>query len=389
MAESNKPPVWLPRAAVSVALVVLGMAALLWMASRLRTLIFIIAIALFIAVALEPAVQFLAKRGWRRERATALVFLAALLGVAAFTAALVPLFASQASALAERIPLYIDQIEAYVNASGSGDLVIFDERVAQQFQNLGSLVSSWGGLLAPRVVAVGNTVFGALFRIVTIALFSFYMVSEGPKMRRTMLSFMPPNRQREALRIWEIAVDKTGGYIYSRMVLAVVAAGFTIVVLSLLGVPYALALGLWVGVLSQFVPVIGTYIAAALPLLVAIVPQRGSEVWQFGRGLWVLVALVAYQQVENLLVAPKITAKAMAIHPAVSVGAVIAGASLLGGIGAVLALPVAAIIQAVISTAIDRHELIESASLREPEVRESRRRFRNGRSTASAEPAGE
>lgn len=388
MAASQKPPTWLPRAAASVALVLVGMAALLWVASRLRTLIFIIAISLFVAVALEPAVQFLAKRGWRRDRATAVVFVGAFLAVAAFFAALVPLFMSQASALAERIPGYIEQIEEYLNSGGS-EIDFFDEGVAQQFEDVGSRVSSWGGLLAPRVVAVGNTVFGALFRMVTIGLFSFYMVSEGPKMRRTMLSFLPPNRQREALRIWEIAVDKTGGYIYSRLVLAVVAGGFTIVVLSFLGVPYAFALGLWVGVLSQFVPVIGTYIAAALPLLVAIVPQRGSDVWQFGRGLWVLVALVAYQQVENLFVAPKITAKAMAIHPAVSVGAVIAGASLLGGIGAVLALPVAAIIQAVISTAIERHELIESASLDEPAAKETRRRFKNGRTPSPPEPAEE
>jgi len=88
---------------------------------------------------------------------------------------------------------------------------------------------------------------------------------------------------------------------------------------------------------------------------------------------WVLVALVAYQQVENFLIAPRISARAMAIHPAVSVGAVIAGASLLGGIGAVLSLPVAATVQAAISTAMERHELIEEAPAEEEPTPRRRR----------------
>ncbi len=364
MSDSNRPPVWFLRAVITVIVAVLVTGALLWVATRLRTLIFILFIALFVAVALEPAVQFLSSRGWRRQRATMIVFLSTLLAVGAFVAALVPLFADQASTLATNMPSYIESLEKFLADSGA-DTEIINERIRSQFEDLGALVSSWGGALAPRVVAVGNTVFGVIFRLVTIALFAFYMVSEGPRMRRTLLSALPPNRQREALRIWEIAVEKTGGYIYSRLLLAVVSGTYTVVVLSFLGVPYAFALGLWVGVLSQFVPVVGTYIAAILPLIVAMVPESGSGEWTFGRGLWVLAALVGYQQVENYFVAPKITARAMAIHPAVSVAAVIAGASLLGGIGAVLALPVAAIIQAVIATAVDRHDLVDSQAFAE------------------------
>lgn len=361
---------------MSVAAVIVGVVALLWVADRLRTLIFIVAISLFVAVALEPAVQYLAGRGWRRQRAAMVVFLGTFVVVALFIAALVPLFAAQVSSLAKNMPNYIEDVQDFIDTQPNLDIEVFNERIARQFENLGSTVSSYGGFLAGGALAVGNTVFGLVFRFVTIGLFSFYMVSEGPKMRRTLLTLMPPHRQREALRIWEIAVEKTGGYIYSRLVLAVVAASFTAIVLTALGVPYALALGLWVGALSQFVPVIGTYIAAALPVLVAIVPEERE--WHMARGLWVLVALVAYQQVENLFVAPKITARAMAIHPAVSVAAVIAGASLLGGIGAVLALPMAAIIQAVISTALERHELIEAEALVEQPPRPPRRRRAEG-----------
>lgn len=333
-----------------VAVVLLGVIATLWVASRLRTLLFILFVSLFIAVALEPAVQFLGKRGWRRGMATSLVFGVTILLVVGFVAALIPVFVTQAAGLARSFPGYVESVQSWL-AERDIDLDLIDPRIAGQFRDLGSLIQAYGSRLAGGVFAVGNTVFSVLFQMVTTALFSYYMVADGPKLRRTLLSFLPPERQREAMRIWEIAVDRTGGYIYSRMVLAVVAAIFTAVVLSVLRLPYPVALGLWVGTLSQFVPVIGTYIAAVLPVLVALANDPPDA-------LWVLVALVGYQQVENFIVAPRITARAMSIHPAVSVGAVIAGASLLGGIGAVLALPVAATAQAVISTAARRHEVV-------------------------------
>ena len=386
MIVQPRPPAWLPRAAATVAAVILGVLAVLWVADRLRTLLFIIFIALFVAVALEPAVQYLAKRGWKRTWATGVVFLLTLLALASFIAALVPVFVSQASSLVENMPAYIEDVQDWIDRQPNLDIDIFSDQLAAQFESLGTLITSYGATVAGGVFAVGNTVFSAIFRFVTVSLFAFYMVAEGPKMRRTLLSIMPPNRQREALRIWEISVEKTGGYIYSRLVLAVVAASFTALMLSLLGVPYAIALGLWVGVLSQFVPVIGTYIAAVLPVLVAVVPEGPNDVWHGGRALWVLVALIGYQQVENLLVAPKITAKAMAIHPAVSVAALIAGANLLGGMGAVLALPAAAIIQAVISTAWERHELIDSEALVEPPVRPPRRRSKGEEASTDGAP---
>lgn len=347
-------PQWLPRAVLTVALVLLGVLSLVWVASRLRTLLLIVFISLFVSVALEPAVQFLSKRGWKRGLATGVVFVFVFLVGSGFVASLVPLFVSQATGLVENLPTYIENLQGFIDDHEWIDVDLVDSQIASQLENLSEVIGEYGGRVAGGVFAVGNTVFSALFRLVTIALFSYYMVADGPRMRRTVLSFLPPRRQREVLRIWEIAVEKTGGYVYSRLILAVVAAVFTAFVLTALGIPYAIALGLWVGVLSQFVPVVGTYVSAVLPLVVALFQ---SPV----KALWVLVALVAYQQVENFLVAPRITARTMAIHPAVSVGAVIAGASLLGGIGAVLALPVAATIQALVSTALERHELVDEA----------------------------
>ena len=115
--------------------------------------------------------------------------------------------------------------------------------------------------------------------------------------------------------------------------------------------PYPLALGLWVGLVSQFVPTIGTYLAGALPVLIALFHDPVDA-------LWVLVFITVYQQFENLVLSPRITARTMSLHPAVAFGAVIAGGAIAGPIGALLALPAVASIQALISLYAHRYEVV-------------------------------
>jgi predicted PurR-regulated permease PerM len=177
-------------------------------------------------------------------------------------------------------------------------------------------------------------------------------------MQKTVLSAMPAEQQRKALRIWDIAVENMGGYIYSRLVLAVLSATLTTIVLQILGVPFALSLGIWVGVLSQFIPVVGTYLAAILPAIVALTFNDVTT------AVIVVVYFTAYQQVENYVFGPRITKRTMEIHPAVSIAAIIGGAALMGGIGVILALPMTGIIQAIISESRKRHKTI----LDEPET---------------------
>src|SRR5690554_464093 len=342
----------LRRASLTVAITLVGVAATLWLLFQLRGLLYMIFVSLFIAVALEPAVQFLDRRGWRRGLATGAVLLVTTLVILGLLASVVPAVVAQAADLISSVPEYIaaieDQLDRWL------DISLLDPEAEREFSGLGDLLQQVGSGVAGGILGIGSTVVGVIFQAFTIALFTFYMVAEGPKLRRTVLSFLPADRQREALRIWEIAVDKTGGYVYSRVILAFVAGAFTIGLLLVIGVDYALAMGIWVGVLSQFLPVVGTYVGAALPVLVALADD-------FWKAVWVLVGLVAYQQLENLVIAPKVTSKTMAIHPAVSVGAIIVGGTLMGATGVVLALPVAAIIQAVISTTIDRHQVIAEA----------------------------
>jgi predicted PurR-regulated permease PerM len=313
-------------------------------------------LALFVTVALEPAVQKLVKWRWRRRQATVFVFAVSIVLVVGFFMALIPVFISQGAALIENIPSYLESLQELASRYFQVELINPD--LAAQFEDLGSLLQRYGSAVAGGVFAVGNTVFGLVFQLVTVALFAYYMVAEGPTWRRALLSMLSPERQREALNIWEVSVSKTGGYVYSRALLALVAGTYTFVVLAFLGVPSAAALAMWMGVLSQFLPVIGTYIGLVLPALAALAVRPVTA-------LWVVIALVAYQQLENYLIAPRITSRTMQIHPAVTIGALIAGVSLLGGMGAVLALPVTATIQALISTTIQRQPLIDAAQLKE------------------------
>ena len=129
-------------------------------------------------------------------------------------------------------------------------------------------------------------------QMLTVVLFTFYLVADGPRLRRLLCSALAPSRQAVMLRGWELAIDKTGGYIYSRTLLAIAAFLVHWFAFALIGIPFPLPLAMWVGVLSQFVPVVGTYLAGLLPLLIALLDNPISAIW-------VVAVVLAYQQIEN------------------------------------------------------------------------------------------
>jgi predicted PurR-regulated permease PerM len=338
------------RRTLTVAIVLIAVAIALWLIFQLSNVFFMVFVSLFVAVTFEPPVHYLSKRGWRRGAATGVVFLVALVMVVFFLWALAPLFVEQFQQLVNAIPGLVESLIKFLQDTFGFDLSQIDP--SQVGQNLLSSVQNVTGVVAGGLVGLASSVFSFLFFATTVALFSFYMIAELPALQRTVLSSMPEDRQRRALHIWDVAVEKMGGYIYSRLILAVVSATFTTIFLSLLNVPFALSLGIWVGVLSQFIPVVGTYLAAILPALVAL--TFNSPII----ALWVIVYFTVYQQIENYLFSPRITKRTMEIHPAVSVAAIIIGGTLMGGIGVVLALPMTGIIQAIISESRKTYEVI-------------------------------
>ncbi|MDX3233490.1 AI-2E family transporter [Streptomyces sp. ME19-01-6] len=342
-------PRWLPRAMVLALALVACYHLATWAFDQLTGLLLNILVAFFLALAVEPAVDRMAARGVRRGVATGLVFLGILVGVAGFFTLLGSMLADQIMTMVEEFPKYLDQLVSWANETFHTEL----SRVEIQDSVLHSdWLQSYVKNSANNVLDVSAQVLGGLFKVLTVTLFAFYFAADGPRLRRALCSVLPPTRQAEVLRAWEIAVAKTGGYIYSRGLMALISGIAHYVLLEWLGVPYAPALAVWVGLISQFIPTIGTYLAGALPMLIAFT----VEPWY---ALWVLVFVVVYQQFENYLLQPRITARTVDIHPAVSFGSVIAGTALLGAVGALIAIPATATLQAFLGAYIKRYDVTD------------------------------
>jgi len=330
----------------------LGGFILLWylrgVVSALRPLLIILLVSLFLSFALEPAVNRLEKLGVRRGLGTAITFLVCFAAIGGFGFQVGSLLADQVTEFNNNIPTYLSDIDDFLDDNFGIENATSD---LQAKYDSGAL-AKWLGDVADDLARFGTTVANVLFQLFTVALFSFYLVAEGPKVRKLVCSFLAPKRQGQILEVWDLAVSKTGGYILSRSVLAVLSGAIHWVVFEIIGLPSSLALALWVGVISQFVPVVGTYIAGVLPLIVGLLGEPVD-------GLWVIVTIAIYQQIENYLISPRITSHTMQIHPAVAFGSVIAGSAILGVVGALLALPAAATIQSVIASVAQRHEVSE------------------------------
>ena len=340
MDDGRTVPVWVKRAIAWFWLGGLATFYAVGVVRALRTLLVMLLVSLFIAFALEPAVNAMARRGIRRGFGTAITFLVATILAAGFSALVGSALASETTYLIDKGPTYIDDIEGWLDNTLGVD---FDfDRLKDEFLEGGGL-QDLASRFADDVLNVGATVVSLLFQLFTVALFSFYLVAEGPKLRRMVSSRLSGRKAEIVTEIWDLAMGKTGSYMFSRTILAALSAVVHWIAFAVLSVPSPVALALWVGVVSQFIPAIGAYIAGVLPVLVALLHSPRT-------GLVVLIVIVAYQQLENYLFSPRITAHTMEIHVALAFGAVIAGTALLGIVGAFLALPVAATAQAFISS---------------------------------------
>ncbi|GGR58316.1 AI-2E family transporter [Streptomyces roseolus] len=349
VAAGARMPRWLPRAMVLALALYACFQLGDWAFHQLVGLLVNILLAFFLALAIEPAVGRMAARGMRRGLATFLVFFGVLAVGIGFVVLLGSMLAGQIVDMVENFPKYLDSLINWINETFHTEL----SRVEVQDSVLKSdWLQKYVQNSATGVLDVSATVLGGLFRLLTIFLFAFYFAADGPRFRRALCSVLPPARQAEVLRAWEIAVDKTGGYLYSRGLMALISGVAHFVLFEILDVPYAPALAVWVGLVSQFIPTIGTYLAGALPMLIAFTVNP----WY---ALWVLGFVVVYQQFENYVLQPKLTSKTVDIHPAVAFGSVVAGTALLGAVGALIAIPAVATLQAFLGAYVKRYDVTD------------------------------
>jgi len=348
--RDNEMPEWIPRATFTVIACILLVIASFWMVRTLRDLIGWVIIALFLSFALEPLTNRLERRGWKRGTATGVILVGFFVVFGVFVGSMVPLVVAQLRELIQDAPRFVNQISDFLY--DKFNIVLSTKDLVARLTEKGSTFGVSGGNVASNVLGVGGRLIGGIFQLFTIALFTFYLVVDGPKVRRKAMALMPPKQQKIFLETWEVAIEKMGGYLYVRLILAGITALTAFIVMTVAKVPFALPLALWMGIISQFIPVIGTYIAVTVPLLVAVLENPWSAVV-------LLIYVILYQQIENYIISPKLTARTMQIHPAIAIGAAIAGGTLYGPVGAFLALPAAAILQVVAGSYAFRHEIIQ------------------------------
>jgi predicted PurR-regulated permease PerM len=349
--NGRRMPPWVVPAVLVfwVGFLLAGLARHLW--ARLDGLVLLLVVSLFFALAIEPGVNRLARRGWRRGRATGLILLGVVLLVFLFIGAIGTLVGTQIADLLQNSERYITDTVDNINSTFGTELDAQD--VIDEFNDPDGRVQQFIDSQTDNAVNLSLQALNGLLAAFSVMLFTYYLVADGPRLRRIICSRLRPERQQRVLAIWELAVTKTGGYLYSRALLAMVSAVFHWIVFQAAGIQAPIPLALWVGFVSQFLPVVGTYIAGLLPVMITFLdsPIKAAVVLGF---------IIVYQQLENYFFAPRITARTMELHPAVAFGAALAGIELLGVAGAILALPAAAMMQAIAGEWGERYEVIEN-----------------------------
>ena len=262
----KRVPTWVIRAIVVFWLgyVTVGMVNSLW--DRLSGLILLLLISLFLALAIEPGVNRLARRGWRRGSATATILFSVLLAAGVFVAAIGTLVGTQIADLLQNSDTYIvESVDRVNDAFGSS---LDPQEVVDEFNRPDGAVQRFIDSQQDNVVQLSLQALNGMLQALSVLLFTYYLVADGPRLRRVILQRLRPDRQRKLLDAWELAINKTGGYLYSRALLAILSALFHWIVFQAADIQAPIPLALWVGLVSQFLPVVGTYIAGILPVLI-------------------------------------------------------------------------------------------------------------------------
>jgi predicted PurR-regulated permease PerM len=387
-ADGSMPP-WLPDAIklagqrLGFALFAAGISILvfLYLVDQLSSFLTMIGIALFLSFALEPAVDYLATRGWKRGAATGLIFLILFGAIVLLVALIVPAVISGFNQLIQNAPALVDRLSNWLRPLG---IKLSTDELIQKLQENAQQVISSATNVAGTVFGIASSLIGGLFRWATIGLFTFYLVAQGPQFRRALLSRMRPERQARVLFVWEQAIQQTGGYFYSRLLLAVINGSGMYLTLRLTNVPFAAPLAIFEGLIAEFIPIVGTYIGGAVPILVAFLASTAGLASP-AAGFWAVGYVLVYQQIENYILSPRITAKTMSLHPAVAFAAALIGGALGGLFMAFLALPVAGVIQAAVKEWSKSYEVMDDVLTEQAQAVERQRlmdrlrqRFRSG-----------
>ena len=311
---------------------------------RVRSLLFDLFVAVELAALAEPIVYRLSKKTGRKLAAF-LTVVSILIVIAGILFSIIPVMVQELYFLSSQLPTYLDNILDYFNSEG---FTISNQSLDLE-NEFNSFLKNYGGAVGNTVVFAGQGILSAFGHFFVIFFFAYYLISEGEQWRIKLKESLDDRFSNAIDQVWTIGVSKAGGFIVARVILAILASVVFTISFAVIGLPSAIALGISAGILSQLIPVAGTFLGGIVPVLASI--SLGTSYI-----FYTLIILVLYQFVENYFISPRVTRTTMEIHPAVAVFSTLFGAYTIGAVGAILALPVAATIQGVIGTILDNRK---------------------------------
>ena len=347
-------PAWLDQFVWSVlwkvVAVFLATALMLLLARETQHLLWLLVVSSFFALAMIPGVEHAQRRwGWRRGAAVGLIYLSVVAFFVLMVLVLIPALEEFADQVGANGRGWTDQLNDLSREWLGRDLV-GEEAGHQAGVVTQASLRGW----SDNILGLASSGIGVLVDVTVVAMFAFFFTADYPRIERALLSRMRPDRQHVYAWVMEVSIRQTGGYFYSRLLLTLISASLGLCVMLILGLPLASALPLavFMGFVSQFIPAIGTYIGAALPILTVLAVQGP------GRAVILLVWVLLYQWIENMFLSPRLSAKTMELNGAVAFGATLAGGAVAGPMGAFMALPFAALITAVVKNSGKRYEVV-------------------------------
>lgn len=306
----------------------------LWNAfGRLATTVTILLVSLFLTLALNPVVEWLLRREVPRPLAVGVVFLGAIVAFVLLGWLVIPPVIAQASELAQNAPNYLQHLldTKWVQEFDKDYQVVdkFQAEFTKRITDQGFIQSVLGGILG-----AGRFVANGVFQTITVLILTLYFLSSLPRMKQSAYAMVPASRRLRVVSLSEEIMRRVGSYAIGQVSIATVNALASYLMMSIVGIPYAAVLAVAVGFLG-LIPMVGATIGALLVGVVALFNEPRDAII-------VAVYYLIYQQIENYLLAPRIMQRTVSVPGAVTVVAALAGGTLLGVLGALLAIPVAA-----------------------------------------------
>lgn len=361
----SRKTIWQGIGAVLLTLMVL------WLILAAGSLVGWLAISFFFSLALEPGVRRLTERyRWRRGAAVGVLYAGGFVFMVLMVVVLIPAISQVATTIRENGAEWINNISQFTEEN-FGFVLASGTSATEIAATTDAAIGGWSEDVLGKVVDVAAGGIGLIFALVTIAMFTFYLTAAQPQLQKAVLGLFNPTMQKQVGWTWDQAIVQTGGYFYSRLILMVVNGlgfFFTMVVVGVDPI-LAIPLALFGAFVSVFIPVVGTYIGAAIPVLFTWATVPG-----FTGGIIVIGYALVYQQIENFWLSPKITANTMTLNSGVSFGAALAGGAIAGPMGAFTALPVAALISSFVSNFARSHDVVYQSEQADSQSKSRRRK---------------